>query len=172
MVAIGRAPILVAVDDALAVSETGAPGSLAAALLTCFAFTWLNPHVYLDTVVLLGSISTQFPGEEWSFAVGATTAVPAAAASDTDPGAGSPYDDMDINDLRIAILRILANPDSGKRVTKEANALLDDGTMEEMRTWLETGYRLAQFEDDQVAIFTIIGKPSSGRAVYAATGLL
>ncbi|WP_329135098.1 ALF repeat-containing protein [Streptomyces sp. NBC_00670] len=103
-----------------------------------------------------------------SFAAGATTAVPAAAASDTAPGAGSPYDDMDINDLRIAILRILANPDSGKRVTKEANALLDDGTMEEMRTWLETGYRLAQFEDDQVAIFTIIGKPSSGRAVYAA----
>ena len=60
-------------QDALAVSETGASGSLAAALLTCFAFTWLNPHVYLDTVVLLGSISTQFPGEEWSFAAGATT---------------------------------------------------------------------------------------------------
>ena len=60
-------------QDALAVSETGAPGSLAAALLTCFSFTWLNPHVYLDTVVLLGSISTQFPGEEWSFAAGATT---------------------------------------------------------------------------------------------------
>jgi hypothetical protein len=101
-----------------------------------------------------------------SFAVGAATAVPASAASDTDPGTGSPYDDMDIHDLRIAVLRILADPDSGKRVTKEANALLDDGTVEEMRTWLETGHRLAQFEDDQVAIFTIIGKPESGRAVY------
>ena len=101
-----------------------------------------------------------------SFAAGATTAVTAAAVSDTDPGAGSPYDDMDIDDLRIAVLRILANPDSGKRVTKEANALLDDGTAEEIRTWLESGYRLAQFEDDQVAIFTIIGKPESGKGVY------
>ena len=30
------------------------------AALTCLAFTWLNPHVYLDTVVLIGSISTQY----------------------------------------------------------------------------------------------------------------
>ena len=29
--------------------------SLGATVLTCLAFTWLNPHVYLDTVVLLGS---------------------------------------------------------------------------------------------------------------------
>lgn len=28
--------------------------------LVCLAFTWLNPHVYLDTVVLIGSISTQY----------------------------------------------------------------------------------------------------------------
>ncbi|MCP4433507.1 MAG: LysE family transporter, partial [Gammaproteobacteria bacterium] len=28
------------------------------AAITCLAFTWLNPHVYLDTVVLLGSISS------------------------------------------------------------------------------------------------------------------
>ena len=33
--------------------------SLGAALGTCLALTWLNPHVYLDTLVLLGSISTQ-----------------------------------------------------------------------------------------------------------------
>jgi L-lysine exporter family protein LysE/ArgO len=32
--------------------------SLGATILTCLAFTWLNPHVYLDTVVLLGSVST------------------------------------------------------------------------------------------------------------------
>src|SRR3954464_9934074 len=36
------------------------PASLSRVLLTCLAFTWLNPHVYLDTVVLIGSISTQF----------------------------------------------------------------------------------------------------------------
>lgn len=48
--------------------------SLSKALATCLALTWLNPHVYLDTVVLLGSISTRFPGRELSFGLGATTA--------------------------------------------------------------------------------------------------
>ncbi|WP_211451216.1 LysE/ArgO family amino acid transporter [Collimonas antrihumi] len=40
-------------------------------LLTCAALTWLNPHVYLDTVLLIGSVSTQFPGERGLFAAGA-----------------------------------------------------------------------------------------------------
>ena len=40
----------------------------AAALLTCAALTWLNPHVYLDTVLLIGSISTQFPDDKAGFA--------------------------------------------------------------------------------------------------------
>lgn len=40
-------------------------------LLTLAAITWLNPHVYLDTVVLLGSISAQYPGREWVFGLGA-----------------------------------------------------------------------------------------------------
>mgnify|MGYP006127072719 FL=1 len=42
--------------------------------LTCLAFTWLNPHVYLDTVVLLGSISAQFSNELVYFSSGAITA--------------------------------------------------------------------------------------------------
>lgn len=42
--------------------------------LTCLAFTWLNPHVYLDTVVLLGSVSTQFGAQVKWFAVGAMVA--------------------------------------------------------------------------------------------------
>ena len=53
-----------------------APGlSLPAALVTCFGFTFLNPHVYLDTVVLLGAIATQRgePGRWW-FGLGAATA--------------------------------------------------------------------------------------------------
>ena len=37
-----------------------AAGDLRAALLTVLALTWLNPHVYLDTVVLVGSISAQY----------------------------------------------------------------------------------------------------------------
>lgn len=44
-------------------------------LLACLAFTFLNPHVYLDTMVLLGSIATQYPPSlRWTFAVGACTA--------------------------------------------------------------------------------------------------
>lgn len=43
-----------------AASVTG--GSLKAAVAACLAFTFLNPHVYLDTVVLLGSLSARFEG--------------------------------------------------------------------------------------------------------------
>ncbi|MFW8591927.1 LysE/ArgO family amino acid transporter [Glaciecola sp. 2405UD65-10] len=49
-------------------------GSMWSALLTCLAFTWLNPHVYLDTVVLLGSISTQYEGQQYAFNLGAVIA--------------------------------------------------------------------------------------------------
>lgn len=35
------------------------------------ALTWLNPHVYLDTVLLLGSIAQGYDGGRWWFAVGA-----------------------------------------------------------------------------------------------------
>jgi L-lysine exporter family protein LysE/ArgO len=40
----------------------GGAASLGAAVATCLAFTFLNPHVYLDTVVLLGSLSAAFEG--------------------------------------------------------------------------------------------------------------
>jgi L-lysine exporter family protein LysE/ArgO len=45
--------------------------SLGATVMTCLAFTWLNPHVYLDTVVLLGSVSTRYDGQRIAFALGA-----------------------------------------------------------------------------------------------------
>jgi len=57
-------------------STSGAvAGSLAAAVGTCLAITWLNPHVYLDTVLLLGSLSASHgdPGR-WVFGAGAATA--------------------------------------------------------------------------------------------------
>lgn len=47
---------------------------LGATLATCLALTWLNPHVYLDTVVLLGSISSQYEGRKVAFALGAMAA--------------------------------------------------------------------------------------------------
>ena len=61
-------------NDALAVAAVAGGNGLRATLLTCLAFTWLNPHVYLDTVVLLGSIATQFKGQRMSFAAGAASA--------------------------------------------------------------------------------------------------
>ena len=41
---------------------------------TCLMFTWLNPHVYLDTVIFLGGIANQFPTQRWWFALGAALA--------------------------------------------------------------------------------------------------
>ena len=46
------------------------PG-LRAVLLTCVALTWLNPHVYLDTVVLLGSVAATYGQNRWYFGAGA-----------------------------------------------------------------------------------------------------
>lgn len=58
--------------EALDASEAKSDG-LYAAMLTCLALTWLNPHVYLDTVVLLGSISAQYD-PVWPFGLGAIIA--------------------------------------------------------------------------------------------------
>ena len=56
------------------VDEKGG-GTLAAALTTVLALTFLNPHVYLDTVVLLGSLSARYEGEaRLAYALGAMTA--------------------------------------------------------------------------------------------------
>jgi L-lysine exporter family protein LysE/ArgO len=55
----------------LTTSSASAPASAAAAVVTALALTWLNPHVYLDTVVLLGSIAQSHPGRQWWFAAGA-----------------------------------------------------------------------------------------------------
>jgi L-lysine exporter family protein LysE/ArgO len=47
---------------------------LAPVLLTVLALTWLNPHVYLDTVLMLGSIAATHGEERWLFAAGAVAA--------------------------------------------------------------------------------------------------
>ncbi|MFZ1815667.1 MAG: LysE/ArgO family amino acid transporter [Rhizobiaceae bacterium] len=45
------------------------------ALATCLALTFLNPHVYLDTVVLVGAYSARYPGNaKLAFALGAMVA--------------------------------------------------------------------------------------------------
>jgi L-lysine exporter family protein LysE/ArgO len=48
-------------------------GSLSSSVLSCLGFTWLNPHVYLDTVLLLGSAAVAYGPARWMFALGAAT---------------------------------------------------------------------------------------------------
>ena len=61
-------PKALVVDGSDATSRT-------AAIATVLALTWLNPHVYLDTVLLLGSLSTAHgPDGRWWFAGGAIVA--------------------------------------------------------------------------------------------------
>lgn len=46
--------------------------SLGALVATTMALTWLNPHVYLDTVLLLGSVAaSKGPDLRWAFGIGA-----------------------------------------------------------------------------------------------------
>ena len=40
-------------------------------ILTCLVLTWANPHVYFDTVLLLGSVSAQFAPNAYTFGLGA-----------------------------------------------------------------------------------------------------
>jgi len=52
----------------------GGATTLLVAVSTCLALTWLNPHVYLDTVVLLGSVGSSQGDGRWAFAAGAGAA--------------------------------------------------------------------------------------------------
>ena len=54
---------------------SGESVSLRRTLAIGAAFTWANPHVYLDTLGLIGAVSTRFPGaDKLAFGIGATTA--------------------------------------------------------------------------------------------------
>ncbi len=54
-------------------TDAPAPGRTGV-LLTAVALTWLNPHVYVDTVLLLGSIGASHGADRWWFAAGAVLA--------------------------------------------------------------------------------------------------
>lgn len=69
----GARAFLSALRGGQSLQADGAAQGQRAALLTCLALTWLNPHVYLDTVVLLGNIATQYDNR-LAFALGAMTA--------------------------------------------------------------------------------------------------
>ena len=63
---------LYAKDGLEAAGENAA--TLSATLAVCLALTWLNPHVYLDTLALIGSVSTRYAGRHWFFGAGAMAA--------------------------------------------------------------------------------------------------
>ena len=57
-----------------AATATGAAGRTLTirVALTTLAITWLNPHVYLDTVLLLGGVGASYGEDRWVFALGAS----------------------------------------------------------------------------------------------------
>ncbi|MCX4411554.1 ALF repeat-containing protein [Streptomyces sp. NBC_01764] len=73
-------------------------------------------------------------------------------------------------DDRVAVAHILfvATANGDKRVIREANQVLDDGSPEALRAFRETGYRLAQAEDDAVYIFRLLADPKTSDALRAA----
>ena len=55
--------------------DTEENGSALSILFTLFIITFANPHVYLDTVILIGSVSQQFSGnEKYMFGMGSSIA--------------------------------------------------------------------------------------------------
>jgi len=60
-------------NESLKAAEAGS-GNLKQTVLTVLALTYLNPHVYLDTVIFIGSIANQFKEDKWMFAIGAVIA--------------------------------------------------------------------------------------------------
>ena len=56
----------------MAAARDGA-GSLRGVVLATLAFTWLNPHAYLDAVLILGNLANQHGTQRWIFAGGAFT---------------------------------------------------------------------------------------------------
>ena len=60
-------------QDSLKAAESSV-GSLKQAVVTTLSLTFLNPHVYLDTVIFIGGIANSFGDQKWWFVLGAITA--------------------------------------------------------------------------------------------------
>jgi len=110
-------------------------------------------------------------------AVAATTtaltfAAPAVAAGTGSSSVSTTFsvstvtDDPD-EDLRVAIAQLISLPQAGTEVITRGRKALN-GTVEEMRAFLETGYRLAQAEDDRVALAQLISRPETTPEVRTA----
>ncbi|MEU9757815.1 ALF repeat-containing protein [Streptomyces althioticus] len=102
------------------------------------AATALAPALLLPTPAFAGPSSAP------------ATATTVAVSSET------PVDEMTEDELRAAITAILEAEATGRGVTEAATRALN-GTVDDMRTFLTTGYPLAQAEDDLVRLFRMLG---------------
>ncbi|MGC0417564.1 ALF repeat-containing protein [Embleya sp. AB8] len=92
------------------------------------------------------------------------------AATTSVTGASTPAGgEMSDEDAKVAILRIIADPSTGRGVNDAAQAALN-GTAQDRRYFLETGRWAAQDEDDRVAVFRIlaVAQTNNDRAVVQA----
>jgi len=62
------------VGEHLEIDESGVRRPLASVIGTCLAITWLNPHVYLDTVLMVGGVANSHGDLRWWFAAGSMAA--------------------------------------------------------------------------------------------------
>lgn len=62
------------IGEHLEIDDNGVRRSLASAVGTCLAMTWLNPHVYLDTVLMIGGVANSHSDLRWWFAGGSVLA--------------------------------------------------------------------------------------------------
>ncbi|MCT9093852.1 ALF repeat-containing protein [Streptomyces sp. ASQP_92] len=94
----------------------------------------------------------------------ADTRAAASAVPATRTGSASQDDD------RVAVFRILyqAQQHGDRAVIREAGKALDADTPAALRAFITTGYRLAQAEDDRVAISRILATPGISAALRAA----
>ncbi|UPZ26680.1 ALF repeat-containing protein [Streptomyces sp. LRE541] len=102
-----------------------------------------------------------------ALAAGAVPARPSAADSTTNSTATLDDDEDELNDLRVAIAQLISLPQAGSEVEEKGRAALH-GTIEDMRAFLDTGYRLAQAQDDRVALAQLYSKPDTSPEVKAA----
>jgi L-lysine exporter family protein LysE/ArgO len=61
-------------DDALVLEMSKKQTSFKRAFLIAMAVTWLNPHFYLDTLLLMGNLASQWQLNKWWFVLGAVWA--------------------------------------------------------------------------------------------------
>ena len=69
----GLRAFLAAIRAGSAMQSGAEENDLGKSIAICLMLTWLNPHVYLDTVVLVGSLAAQ-SADPWVFGVGAISA--------------------------------------------------------------------------------------------------